>query len=194
MPHQGSRGDRRLVPDYEIGDMRLIGSRTRVERRARGVQPAGRRAVDARVGPARLPAIQIRLGRVEGLETETFQRRLLGVADAGFDFPFAIGIADPAREGDHPVMREHIAIERIQRRVVDVRGEDPFFQIVEDDDADGTAQPAKGAFMELGPDLRTRAPHEQPHGFARAAQRQDEERVRRYFPVLRSRTIGPPSP
>ena len=50
-------------------------------------------AVDARVGPVRLPAIEIRLRRLERLEAQAFQRRLLRVADAGFDFPFAIGIA-----------------------------------------------------------------------------------------------------
>ena len=45
-----------------------------------------RRAVDARVGPARLPAIQVRLRLLERLEAESSQRRLLRVADAGFDF------------------------------------------------------------------------------------------------------------
>ena len=54
------------------------------------------RAVDARVGPAHLPAIQIRLGLVERLESESAQRRLLRVADPGFDLPFPIGIADAA--------------------------------------------------------------------------------------------------
>ena len=80
-----------------------------------------RRAVDARVGPARFPAIQVRLRLVERLEAQAFQRRLLRVADAGFDLPFAIGIADAARQGDDAVVREHIAIERIERGVVDVR-------------------------------------------------------------------------
>jgi hypothetical protein len=68
---------------------------------------------------------------VETLEAQSFERRLLRMADARFDLPFAIGIADPAREGDYPVMREYIAIEGIERGVVDVRGEDPFFQIIE---------------------------------------------------------------
>src|SRR4030095_6396909 len=105
-----------------------------------------RRAVDARVRPARFPAIQVRLRFVETFEAQSFERRLLRMANARFDFSFAIGIADTARERDHPVMREYIAIEGIQRGVVDVRGEDAFLQIVEDDDADGAAQPAKGAF------------------------------------------------
>ena len=44
-----------------------------------------RRAVDARVGPARFPAIEIRLRLLERLEAQPLQRRLLRVADAGFD-------------------------------------------------------------------------------------------------------------
>ena len=46
--------------------------------------------MDARIGPAPLPAVQIRLTAVEVLEAEAAQRRLLGVADAGFDLAFAI--------------------------------------------------------------------------------------------------------
>ena len=90
------------------------------------------------------------------------------MADAGFDLPlpFAIRIADSAREGDYAVVRQHITIKRIQRGVVDVRGEDPFFQIVEDDDADKAPQPAQRAFVELRPDLRARSPNEQPHRLA----------------------------
>ena len=48
-------------------------------------------------------------------------------------------------------------------------------QIVEHDHAHGPAQPAEGALVELGPDLRTRAPDEEPHGFARVAEREEEE-------------------
>ena len=72
-----------------------------------------RRAVDACVRPARFPAIQVRLRLVETLEAQSLEWRLLRVADARFDLPFAIGIADTARKGDHAVMREHITIEGI---------------------------------------------------------------------------------
>ena len=82
-----------------------------------------RGAVDARVGPVRFPAIEIRLRRLERLEAQALQRRLLRVADAGFDFPFAIGIADATRQRDDAVVREHVAIERIERGIVDVRRE-----------------------------------------------------------------------
>ena len=48
-------------------------------------------AVDPRVGPVGLPAIEVRLRRLESLEAQAFERRLLRVADPGLDFPFAIG-------------------------------------------------------------------------------------------------------
>ena len=49
--------------------------------------PLGR-AVNPRVGPALLPVIQIRLRLFQALETLTLQRRLLRMADAGFDLAF----------------------------------------------------------------------------------------------------------
>ena len=103
---EGQRAERRTLLGKHGGDLALG------------------RAVDAGVGPAPLPAVQVRLAVVEVLESEAAQRRLLGVADAGFDFAFPIGIADAARQGDDAVVGEHVAVERIQRRVVDVRAED----------------------------------------------------------------------
>ena len=43
------------------------------------------------------------------------------MADAGFDLALAIGVADSTWQGDDPVVGEHVAVERIQRRVVDFR-------------------------------------------------------------------------
>ena len=77
------------------------------------------------------PAIQVRLRRLDRLEAQALQRRLLRVADAGFDFPFAIGIAHAARQRDDAVVGEDVAIERIERRIVDVRREHAFAQVVE---------------------------------------------------------------
>src|SRR2546421_58583 len=42
-------------------------------------------------------------------------------------------MADATRERDDAVVCEHVAEERIDRRVVDVGGEDPLLEIVEDD-------------------------------------------------------------
>jgi hypothetical protein len=88
------------------------------------------------------------------------------VPDTGFDFALAIGIADAARQREDAVLREHIAVQRIERGIVDVGGEDAFFEIVEDDDTDRATKSAEGALVELGPDLRARLPYQQADGFA----------------------------
>src|SRR5262249_47287638 len=54
------------------------------------------------------------------LETFSLERCPLRVTDPGFDFSFAIGILDPARQGHRTVVGEHIAIERVQGGIVDV--------------------------------------------------------------------------
>ncbi len=98
-------------------------------------------------------------------------------------------------------MGEHVAVERIQRRVVDVRGEDALLEIVEDDDAYGAAQPAERPLVQLGPDLGAGAVNQQPDGLARIAQGEDEEscppvlagvRVtnHRSLPVINLRLLG----
>jgi len=48
-------------------------------------------AVDARVGPALFPVIEVGLGFVQSLEAQTFQRCFLRVTDARFNFAFASG-------------------------------------------------------------------------------------------------------
>ena len=88
------------------------------------------------------------------LEAHPCERRALRVADAGLDLALAIGIADAAGQRDDAVVREHVAVERIERRVVDVGREDALAQIVEHDDARRAAEPAKGALVQLRPDPR----------------------------------------
>src|SRR6185312_8207308 len=51
-----------------------------------------RRAVDARIGPVGLPAIEVGLCLIERLEAEAAERRLLRVADPSFDLPLPIRI------------------------------------------------------------------------------------------------------
>ena len=132
-------------------------------------------AVDAGVSPAPLPAVQIRLGVVEALEAQTVQRGFLRVADAGLDLALAVGVADAARQGDGAVVGQHVAVERIERRVVDVRGEDALLEVVEHDDADTAAQPPECALVQLGPEPGARPVDQQPHGLARVAEREHEE-------------------
>ena len=83
-------------------------------------------AVDARVGPALFPVIEVGLGFFQTLEAQAFQRCFLRMTDAGFDFAFAIRISNAARHGDGAVVREHVAIERIERGIVDVGNEHAF--------------------------------------------------------------------
>ena len=88
-------------------------------------------AVDAGAGPALLPAVQVGLGGVELLETEAAERRLLGVADGGFDLALPVGVSDAARQGDDAVVGEHVAVERIELGVVDVGAEDALLEVIE---------------------------------------------------------------
>jgi hypothetical protein len=88
-------------------------------------------------------------------------------------------------------VREHVVVQGIERGIVDVRGEDAFFEIVEDDDAHGAAEPTKGPLVELGPDLRARLPHQQAHRLREEPSVSTKSRVRRYLPVCGWRTIGP---
>ena len=48
-------------------------------------------AVNACVGPALLPVIEVGLGFFQSLEAQAFQRCFLRMADTGFDFAFAVG-------------------------------------------------------------------------------------------------------
>jgi len=48
------------------------------------------------------------------------------MTDAGFAFALGIGIADAARQRGNAVLREHVAVQGIERGIVDVRGEDVF--------------------------------------------------------------------
>ena len=89
--------------------------------------------------------------------------------------PLAIGVADATRQGDDPVVGEHVAVERIEGGVVDVGREDALLEVVEHDDADRATQPPECPLVQLGPDLCTRPVDQQAHRFARVAQGQDEE-------------------
>ena len=75
--------------------------------------------MDAGVGPAGVPAIEIGLSRVELLEAQPLERSL-GMADGRLHLAFAVGITDATGQRDDAVVRQHVAVERIERGVVDV--------------------------------------------------------------------------
>jgi hypothetical protein len=62
------------------------------------------------------------------------------MADAGFHFSFSIRILDPTRQGYGAIVRQDVAIKRIQSGIVDVRDEHAFAQIIEDNDPRSATQ------------------------------------------------------
>ena len=95
-------------------------------------------AMDARVGPAFFPAVEIPLRFFQALEAHPFERGSLGVADPRFHFPFAIRILDPARQRHHAVVREHISKQWVDGGIVDVGNRYTFPQVVQNDHSRGT--------------------------------------------------------
>jgi hypothetical protein len=131
--------------------------------------------MNAGVGPALFPAIQVGLSLFQTLEAQTFQRGSLRVADTGLNFAFAIWILDPTRHGDCAVVCEHIAVEGIERGIVDVGDENALAQIVENDDVGGPAESAESTLVQFRPDARTGAEGEQANRFPAAAQRHHKQ-------------------
>src|SRR5438874_3386250 len=73
------------------------------------------RAMDARVGPALFPAVQIGLRFLETLKALPLGRCFLRVADPGLHFSFSIWIMDPASERYRAIVgrsEEHTSEER----------------------------------------------------------------------------------
>ena len=99
--------------------------------------------MDARVGPLGFPVIQVSLRLFQTLKTQALQRCVLGVPHAALYFPFAIRISDAARQRDGAIVSQHVAIQRVQGRIVDVRLEHSFAEVVEHDRAAGATQPAE---------------------------------------------------
>ena len=97
------------------------------------------------------------------------------MADAGLDFALSIRVLHTARQRDHAVMLQHVAIQRIERGIVDVGREHALAQIIQHHHARRAAQPAKRFLVQLGPDARAGAEHQQANGFPAVAQRQHEQ-------------------
>ena len=129
--HRGARCGRRSGNSETA---RAAAGRARAAPRQTSRRPGASWCRGCACRPSALPSDRDTLAPPSSdLEAQPAQRRLLRVADAGFDFALAIGIADAARQRDDAVVREHVAVERIERRIVDVGREDAFFEIVEDD-------------------------------------------------------------
>ena len=80
--------------------------------------------------------------------------RALRVAHPGLDLGLSVGVAHAAWQRDGAIVGEYVAVQWIERRVVDVGRDDALAQIVEHDDARDAAELAEGALVELRPDAR----------------------------------------
>jgi hypothetical protein len=112
--------------------------------------------VDARVGPALFPLIEVALRLLERFEAQALQRCFLRMADAAFHLALAVGIAHPARQCDCAVMLQHVLVQRVDRWIVDVGLQHAFAQVIEDHRVRRTSEPREGSFVQFRPDARAR--------------------------------------
>ena len=110
-------------------------------------------AVDARHRPALVPAVEMHVLLLDALETSPLQSRLLRVADLGFNLALEIGRVRPAWQRDHAVVLQHLGVQRVELRIVDVGFEDAFFEVVESDRVRRAAELRERLFVQLAPDL-----------------------------------------
>jgi|SRR5579862_4265624 len=148
-------------------------------------------AVDAGIGAAGFPTVQIGLRFFQALEAFSLEGCVLGVSDAALNFSFSIWILDPAQQSDTAIVSQHVAIEGIQSGIVDVGDKYAFLQIIEHHDAGTAAESAEGFLVQLSPDARAGAEREQTYRLALHPSVSTNNRVRRYLPLCGWRTIGP---
>src|SRR5260370_7734705 len=117
-------------------------------------------AMNASIGAAGFPTVQIGLRFFQALEAFSLEWCVLGVSDAALNFSFSIWILDPAGQSDTAIVSQHVAIEGIQSGIVDVGDKYTFLQIIGHHDA-GTAAESTAVFPFH---LRQIAlPHAEPH-------------------------------
>lgn len=110
------------------------------------------RPVDAGIGPGFVPMQQPHVLLVGALETFALERTL-HVMDSRFDLPFFVGCVRPARKRDHTVMRQHRGEQLVDLRVIDVRIDHAFFEIVRTNNPRRSAIISKRLFVQLAPQL-----------------------------------------
>lgn len=134
-----------------------------------------RAAVDALGGPILLPVPQELVLGFQCLEAPSGQRGALGMLNRTLDASFPIGIGHPRGIGDHGVMSQHRAVNRVELGLVQIRLENAFLQVVEHDIARDPAKIPERLFMELRPDLLAGLPNHPPEAAPRVAQRHHEQ-------------------
>lgn len=91
--------------------------------------------------------------------------------DRVLDAALAVRIAHPCRVAHHAIVREHRAIDAIEFRFVDIRGDHALFKVIEYHVLGRTAKIAKRLLVKPSPDLAAGLPHHLPIRAARVAKR-----------------------
>ena len=92
-----------------------------------------------------------------------------------FDSTLAIRVTNPRRVGDDAVVREHIRVEPVEFRLVDVRGDHALLEIIENAITAGAPKIPPGLLVQPGPDLGTGLPHHLAERATGIAQRHDKQ-------------------
>lgn len=119
------------------------------------------------------------------LEAPSGQRGAPGMFNRTLDASFPIGIGRPGGIGEHGVMSQDRAVNRVELGLVHVRLEDAFLQVVEHDIAGNATKIPERLFVKLRPDLLTGLPDDPPEAAARVAQRHREQARTAIPPALR---------
>src|SRR6266850_7316474 len=125
--------------------------------------------------PSGTPSDRGTLRFLELLEAQSKERRLLRVADARLDLALAIRVAHAAGQCRDAVVGEHVAIERVERRIVDVGVEHALAQVVDHRHARRAAQAAESHLVQLRPDPRAGLERQQSDRLAAVPEPQHEE-------------------
>ena len=99
--------------------------------------------MDARVGPALFPAVQVALRFLQAFEANPFQRCLFRMTDTRFHFALPVRVLNPAGHGDRAVMLQHVAVERVERGIVNIGREHALTEIIKHHDPSRATQPPK---------------------------------------------------
>jgi hypothetical protein len=78
--------------------------------------------------------IEVSLRLFQALELLALQWRLLCMGHTRFHFSFSIWIAHFARQRRHAVVRQNVAVQGIQARIVEVRGQHTFAEVIQNYD------------------------------------------------------------
>ena len=131
--------------------------------------------VDPRRRPPLLPVRQPGVLSLDRLELAALQGRALRVLDRILDRPLAVRVPDPAGIRHHPVVLQHLSVERVQLRLVDVRTDHPFLQVVQHHVLRHAAEAAPCLLVQPAPDFLVRLPHRLAEALARVLQRHHEQ-------------------